>query len=207
LPGSSEEGSTRPTEHDGQLEILQELSDLSAKIFEDQRQEMPKALYNWRKQQDREVTDYPSFEAATEHIEGVYERHELVEWEPTSEERERSQKGYAFFKELTDPKNLETSESYQPMIDNFQARFNTKVERRTKSGLETATDIKRENSTCEIACFGDWELSLKGWQDARSTIIDQACNIGPISQVECFHVGTKSGMLAETRCRPLCASA
>src|SRR5437773_2695776 len=41
-------------------------------------------------------------------------------------------------------------------------------------------------STCEIAYFGDRELSLKGWQDARPTILDQACNIKPISQVGVF---------------------
>ncbi len=42
------------------------------------------------------------------------------------------------------------------------------------------------NSTCEIACFDDQELSLKGWQEARLTTLDQACNIEPISQVKIF---------------------
>jgi len=39
-------------------------------------------------------------------------------------------------------------------------------------------------STCEIACFGGRELSLKGWQDVRPTTLDQAYNIEPISQVD-----------------------
>jgi len=44
--------------------------------------------------------------------------------------------------------------------------------------------MQRKNTTCEIACFDSRELSLKGWQEARPMSLDQACNIGPISQVE-----------------------
>jgi hypothetical protein len=90
---------------------------------------------------------------------------ERERWEPTSEERECWEEGYAFFKKLTDPKNLETSESYQPMIDNFQARFNTKVERRTKRGLEPATNIKRENFYRIISKYKGWRPFV--WFDGK----------------------------------------